>query len=67
MKSKDFSNYHQGDEPTKTLRDLNGSVSLRTIEQWYKAVRDTDSVNLSSPLGCQRTIRTKGTIQKIKH
>ena len=72
MKSKDFQNlvlskYQNGDGPTKIFRDLNGSVSLRTAEQWCKAVRDTGSTNLSSPSGRQRTIRTKGTIQKIKH
>ena len=72
MKSKDFqkfvlSKYQNGDGPTKIFRDLNGFVSLRTIERWYKAVRNTDSFNLSSPLDRQRTIRTKGPIQKIKH
>ena len=72
MKSKDFQNlvlskYQNGDGPTKIFRDLNGSVSLWTIERWCKAVRDTGSINLSSPPGRQRTIRTKGAIQKIKH
>ena len=38
MKSKDFQNlllskYQNGDGPTKIFRDLNGSVSLQTIEQ----------------------------------
>ena len=72
MKSKDFQNlvlskYQNGDGPTKIFRDLNSSVSLRTIERWCKAVRDTGSINLSSPPGRQRIIRTKGNIQKIKH
>ena len=72
IKSKDFQNfvlskYQNGDEPTKIFRDLHGSVSRWTIERWCKAVRDTGSINLSSPSGRQRTIRTKGNIQKIKH
>ena len=48
-------------------RDLNGSISLRTTGRWYKALRDAGSFNLSSPLGRQRSTRTKGNIQKIKH
>ena len=72
MKSEDFPNlvlskYQNGDGPTKIFRNLNGFVSLRTIERWCKAVRDTGSINLSSPSGRQRTIRTKGAIQKSKH
>lgn len=72
MKSKDFQNlvlskYQNGDGPTKIFRDLNGFVGLRTIERWCKTIRDTGSINLSSPPGRQRTIRTKGAIQKVKH
>ena len=72
MNSKDFQNlelsqYQSGDGQTKIFRDLNGFVSLRTIERWCKAVRVTGSINLSSPPGRQRTIRTKGAIQKITH
>ena len=49
MKSKDFqklvlSKYQNGDGPTIIFRDLNDSVSLRTIEWWCKAVRDTGSI-----------------------
>ena len=66
MKSKNFQNlilskYRNGDGPTKIFLSLNGSVSLRTIERRCKAVGDTNSINLSSPLG--RHV----TIQKIKH
>ena len=72
MKSKDFQNlvlskYQNGDGPTKIFQNLNGFVSLRTIERWCKIVRVTGSTNLSSPPGGQRTIRTKEVIQKIKH
>ena len=63
--SKDFQNlvlskYQNGDGPT---RIFNCFVSLRTTERWCKAVRVTGSINLSSPPGRQRTIRTKGPIE----
>ena len=72
MKSKHFQNlllskYQNGDGPTKIFPDLNGFVSLRTIERWCRAVRFTGSINLSSTPDRQRTIRTTRTIQKIKH
>ena len=72
MKSKVFQNlvlskYQNGDGPTKIFRDLNGFVSLRTIERWCKAVRVTGSINLSSPPSRHRTFRTKRSIQKIEH
>ncbi|CAM4811156.1 unnamed protein product [Rotaria magnacalcarata] len=72
MKSKDFQNlvlskYQSGDGPTKIFRDLNGLISLRTIERWCKNIRDTGSINLSSPPRCHRIIRTKGAIQKVKN
>ena len=72
MLSKDsqklvLSKYEHGEGLTKIFRDLNNFVALSTIERRCKAVRDTGSVNLSSPPGCQRTIRTKGGIQKIKN
>ena len=72
MKSKDFqdlllSKYQNSDGPTKIFRDLNGAFSLRTIKRWCKAVRDTDSINLSSLPGHQKTVPAKRAIQKIKH
>ncbi|CAF4402778.1 unnamed protein product, partial [Rotaria magnacalcarata] len=72
MKSKDFQNlvlskYQSGDGPTKIFRDLNGLIGLRTIERWCKNIRDTGSINLSSPPGCHGIIRTKGAIQKVKN
>jgi len=71
MKSKDLqklvlSKYENGDGPTKIFRDLNGAMSLCTIERWCKMIREDGSINLSSPSGCPRTVRTKATIQNIK-
>ncbi len=54
MKSEDF-------------RDLNGAISLRTIERWCKSIRDTGCINLSESFGRPRTIRTKAAVRKIKH
>ena len=72
MKSKDVQNlvlskYQNDDGSTRIFRDLNGFVSLRTIERWCKSVRVTGYINLSSSPGRQKIIRTKGPIQKIKH
>ena len=72
IKSKDFQNlvlskYENDEGPIKIFRNLNGFVGLWTIVGWCKAARDTGSINLSSPPDRQRTIRTKGAIQKIKH
>ncbi len=72
MKSKDFqklvlSKYEIDDGPTKIFRDLNGAISLPTIERWCKSIRDTGSINLSSSSGRPRTIRTKAAIRKVKN
>ena len=72
MKSKDFqklvlSKYEIGDGPTKIFRDLNGAISLPTIERWCKSIHDTGSINLSCSSGRPRTIRTKAAIRKVKN
>jgi inhibitor of nuclear factor kappa-B kinase subunit alpha len=72
MKSKDIqklvsSKYKDGEGPTKIFRDLNGAVCLRTIKQWCKMLRDTGSIELFSPPGRPRIVRTKGTITKVKN
>ncbi|CAM4965267.1 unnamed protein product [Rotaria socialis] len=72
MKSKDIqklvlSKYENGDGLTKIFRDLNGTLSLATIERWCKSIRDTGCINLSKPPGHPRTIRTNANIQKVKH
>ncbi|CAM2721683.1 unnamed protein product [Rotaria socialis] len=72
MKSKDLqklvlSKYENGDGPTKIFRDLNGAISLQTIERWCKSIRDTGCINLSTSPGRPRTIRTKAAIRKIKN
>ncbi|CAF1315268.1 unnamed protein product [Rotaria sp. Silwood1] len=72
MKSKDLqkvvlSKYENGDSPTMIFRHLNGAIGLRTIERWCKLIRETGSINLSSPTGCPRIARAKGMIKKVKN
>ena len=72
MKSKDLKNvvkirYENGDGPTKMYHDLVAVVSLQIIKLWIKMIHNTGSINLSSPLGCPRTTRTKANILKAKN
>ena len=72
MKSKDlqkivFSKRQNGDGPTKIFRDLSGGLCLRTVERCCKMIDETGSINLSSPTGCPRIIRTPAAIRKVKH
>ena len=71
MKSKDvqkflLSKYEKDDGTTKTFKDLNGTISLSTIERWYRRIRQSGSINLSKLPGHPRIIRTKGAIEKVK-
>jgi len=72
MESKDlqkvvFCKYEDGDDPSKIFRDLNGSLRLTTIKRWCKMIRDTGSIQLSTPPGGPRFARTIKMIQKVKH
>ena len=71
MKSKDLqklalSKYDNDDGTTKIFRDLNGAISLSTIERWCRRIHEVGTIDLVNPRGCSRTIRTKASIQKIK-
>ncbi len=71
MKSKDLqqvvlSKWKNGEYSTKVFRDLGGAVSLGTIKRWTDMVKKTGSINLSTPLGPPRTVRTTATIRKVK-
>ena len=70
MKSKDLqklilSKYEKGEDAPKIHRNLNGAVSDRKIRRWCKMISESNSLDLSTPPGRPRTIRTKGTIQKV--
>ena len=72
MKSKDlqqlvFCKRQNGEGPAKIFRDLNGLVSQRTIKRWGKMISESGSISLSKSSGRLRTVRTKGTIQKVKN
>ncbi|CAF3975006.1 unnamed protein product, partial [Rotaria magnacalcarata] len=58
--------FENGDGPTKIYRDLARVISLQTIKLWINKVRNTDSIELSSPPGRSRTARTKANILKAK-
>ena len=71
MKSKDLqklvlSKYEAGQTSKKIFEDSNGEVSYPTVKRWCKMIRETDTIDLSELSGCQRTVRTKAAIQKIK-
>ena len=47
MKSKDvqkvvLSKYEKGDGTTKVFQDLNGTISLSTIERWCRRIRESE-------------------------
>lgn len=61
MKHKDLQNlvlskYEKGDGSTKIFHDLNGAISLSTIERWCRTIHETGSINLSKSLGRPRTM-----------
>jgi hypothetical protein len=69
MKSKDLqkvvlSKYKNGDSPPMMFRHLNGAVDLRTIGRRCKMIRETGSIDLSSPIGRPRVVRTEKMIEK---
>ena len=71
MKSKDLqklvlSKYDNGDGTTKIFRNLNGTISLSTIERWCRRICEVDTIDLVNPRGCSRPIRTKAAIPKVK-
>ena len=50
MKNKDvqkvaLSQYEKGNGTTKFFQDLNGTISLSTIERWGRQVCESDSIN----------------------
>jgi transposase len=71
MKSKDVRNivlskHQNGDGSTKIFRDLNGSISLKTVKRWCTMINHTGSIEPSYSPGRPRIARTKGNIQKVK-
>ena len=46
--------------------DSSGAFSLTNIERWYKVIDETGSISLTTSPSRHCTIRTKGTINKVK-
>ena len=67
LQSNVLTNYQNGDNPTKIYRDLNGGISLRTIERWCRMICRSGSNAVSSPPGYSRLTRIKENIQKVKY
>ena len=73
MKSEDLkrtvekTKYENCDEPAKNYRAFARVLSLQIIKLWIKMVRNTGSINLSSPFGSPRTTLTKTSIWKTNH
>lgn len=71
MKSEDLQKvvtlkHQNGDYPTEIFRDLNGVLGLTTIKRWCKMIDETGFINLTTPPGPPRTVRTEGAIKKVK-
>jgi hypothetical protein len=63
MKSEDIqtavkNKYENSDGLAKIYHDLTEVFSLQTIKLWIKIIKNTGSIDLSSPPGCPSTIRT---------
>ena len=61
-----LSKYQNSENPSKIFQDLNGSLSLRTVERCCKMIRDTGSITFSYSTGRPRTANTQKNIQKVK-
>ena len=71
MKSKDLqklllSKYELGQTRKRIFEDLNGAVSYPAVKRWCKMIRETGAIDLSKRSDCDRIVRTKAPIQKIK-
>ena len=65
MKSKEMQNlvlskYNNSDRPTKIFRDLNGVISLATIERWCKMIQTDGSINLRKSPRSRKNHSNKG-------
>jgi len=56
--------HQNGNYPTKSFRDLNGVISLSTIERWCTMIDETGFTHLTTLSGPPRTIRTEEATTK---
>jgi transposase len=71
MKSKDLQKlvlrlYQNGKNGNEIFKDLHGLVSRRTVFYWIKSINNIGGINLKSPKGRPRVIRSTSLIQKVK-
>ena len=71
MKSKDIqklvlSKHNDGESASKIFHDLKSAISRTTVFEWCRMIRNTGSINLLTPTGCPRLVRTKQMMQKVK-
>ena len=71
MKNKDvqkviLSKYERSDGTMKIFQDLNGTISLPTIERWCRGIRESGSISLFKLPDRSKIIRAKGAIEKVK-
>ncbi len=56
----------QGKSPAQISKDLNNVVSERTVRNWKAMYLKTGNIDLKTPPGPPRIVRTKSMIQKVK-
>ena len=71
MKSKDIQNltlrlHQEGLNGNEIYKHLRGTVSRATIYCWIKSINGCGIIDLISPVGRPRVIRTISLIQKVK-
>ena len=59
--------YQKDETLSKFFNDLNGSVSLRTIQRWCKMIKEKGTIELRYSSGRSRASRTKKNLQKVKN
>lgn len=62
-----LSKYQSGDTPTEFHRDLNGGISLATIEMWCQMICQSGYIQLHGTCDGPRIVRPKENMQKLKN
>ncbi|CAM4820023.1 unnamed protein product [Rotaria magnacalcarata] len=58
---------HDGMSSLQIAKQLRKVVSERTVRRWQHMYRSTDTIDLKTPAGRPRIIRTKSLIRKVKN
>ena len=58
---------HQEDLNANEIHEhVRGIISGSTVHSWIEVINASDTIDLRSPKGCSRIVRTKSLIQKVK-